>query len=236
MAISAGVLLLTMPAAGQLVTVDEGASSSLMSQALRQQSAPVASPVLTPSPMEGVSLFFVPPPEPRFFQKHDLIQIIVRETSTARSSHELETEKEFNIDGKISAWPDFNLEDLLNLQLFAGRTTDLPELRMRFGKEFEGDGEYERQDDLVARLTAEVIEVLPNGNLVLEARTSIQTDEETAIMKVTGMCRPEDVGPSNTVLSSQIHDLKVTKEHTGELKKANKKGIIARVFDVIFAW
>ena len=55
-------------------------------------------------------------------------------------------------------------------------------------------------------------------------------------MKVTGVCRPEDVSPANTVLSNQIHDLSIEKVNHGELKKASEKGIIAQVFDAIFAW
>ena len=81
-----------------------------------------------------------------------------------------------------------------------------------------------------------MIEVLPNGNLVLESRTFIKTDAEEATIKVTGVCRAEDVTAANTVLSSQIHDLVVEKVHEGELKKANEKGLLAKFFDAIFAF
>ena len=107
---------------------------------------------------------------------------------------------------------------------------------MDFNKDFEGEADYERRDDLTARLTAEVIEVLPNGHLVLEARTDIQTDDEVATMKVTGICRPDDVSLANTILSNQIHDLKIEKMHKGELRNATQKGIIAKVLDFIFAF
>ncbi|MHC4992984.1 MAG: flagellar basal body L-ring protein FlgH, partial [Planctomycetota bacterium] len=123
-----------------------------------------------------------------------------------------------------------------NLRLFWNDGDPLPAFGVEMGKEFDGEGEYERRDDLTARITAEVIEVLPNGNLVLEARTSITNDEEGAVMKVTGICRAEDVSAANTVLSNQVHDLKVEKIHSGELRKANEKGILAKVLDFIFAW
>lgn len=186
--------------------------------------------------LRSMSMFAVAPPEPRVFQVHDLVQIVVREISQTRRSHELETEKEYNLDGAITAWPHFDLSDLLQLQLQAGRSSTLPAVGLDFNKEFEGEGEYTRRDDMSDRLTAEVIEVLPNGNLVLEARSFIKTDEEESSMKVTGICRPDDVSPANTVLSSQVHDLRIVKEHTGELKQSNEKGIIAQVLDFIFAF
>ncbi|MHC4427569.1 MAG: flagellar basal body L-ring protein FlgH, partial [Planctomycetota bacterium] len=189
-----------------------------------------------PHGLRNISMFALVSPEARIYQKHDLIQIVVREASLAKSTHELTTEKDWNLKGDISAWPNFQLDELLQLIIRAGRTTDLPRLDLGVSKDFEGDGEYKRQDDLTARLTAEVMEVLPNGNLILEARTEINTDDEQSVIKVTGICRAEDVTPANTILSNQLHDLKISKEHKGELREANKKGIIAKVLDTIFAF
>jgi flagellar L-ring protein precursor FlgH len=128
------------------------------------------------------------------------------------------------------------LRHLLDLRLAAGRTTDLPQLGLSFENEFEGKGDYERRDDFTARITAEVIEVLPNGNLVLEARSQIKMDEEVSTMKVTGTCSPDAVTPANTVFSHNLHDLKIEKINTGELKKANQKGFISKILDAVFAF
>ena len=175
-------------------------------------------------------------PQPPTFQKHDLIQIVVRETSQAKSKQKLKSEKEYDLSGRISAWPDLNLRDLLDLRINAGRTTNLPELGLNFENEFNGKGDYERRDDFTARITAEVIEVLPNGNLVLEARSQIKMDEEVSTMKVTGTCSPESVSPANSVLSHNLHDLRIEKINTGELKKANQKGFISKILDAVFAF
>jgi flagellar L-ring protein precursor FlgH len=222
---AATTLATAAPALGQ--AQDEAPSSSLMARALQQGPPPAPG---------GYSLFQVEAPQQRRFHKHDLIQIIVRETSTARSKHELETEKDFRVNGKIQAWPDLQLSQLLQLQLQASANAAAPAVDLRLGKDFDGSGDYERRDDLTARLSAEVIEVLPNGNLILEARSSVRNDEEESVIKVTGICRPEDISPANTVLSSQIHDLRIAKANTGELRQATKKGLLARVFDFIWAW
>lgn len=182
------------------------------------------------------SMFAVADAKPRIFQKHDLIQVIVQESSRAESSQEVETTKESSVDGSISAWPHLSLADILQLQLKAGNTTALPAVNFDLEKEFSGEGDYKREDDFTARLTAEVIAIRPNGNLVLEARTFIKTDEEESTIKVTGECRPEDVAAANTVFSHRLHDLRVVKTHSGELRKANEKGLVAKFFDAIFAF
>ncbi|MBT8487120.1 MAG: hypothetical protein HKO59_02830 [Phycisphaerales bacterium] len=189
-----------------------------------------------PHALLDVSMFAISPPELRVFNKHDLIVIVVRESSRAESSQELETQKDYDLNGRIAAWPDLQLSDLLNLQINAGRTTGLPRVDVGLTKDFQGEGDYKREDEFTARLTAEVIDVLPNGNLILEARTRIQTDEEQSLLKVTGVCRPIDVTAVNTVLSTQLHDLAIEKVHEGELKKSSEKGIIAKILDTIFAF
>ncbi|MCH8151957.1 MAG: flagellar basal body L-ring protein FlgH [Planctomycetes bacterium] len=214
----------------------ESATSSLLATATAMVSDDNRSDAAEPHALRDVSMFAVASPESREFQKHDLIQIVVRETSRVDTRQRLDAEKEYSIDGSIPRWPALSLRDLLDLRIDPGRTGGRPELELEFNKGFSGNGRYRRQDDLTARLTAEVIEVLPNGSLVLEARTHIKTDEEESTIKVTGICRPEDVTAANTILSSQIHDLKIEKMHKGELKKANEKGIIAKVLDTIFAF
>ena len=68
------------------------------------------------------------------------------------------------------------------------------------------------------------------------AAIAVKTDKEINTIQVTGVCRPEDVSPSNSIQSDQIHDLVVRKMHEGELKKSSEKGIIAKVLEWVFAF
>ncbi len=214
-------------------------TSSLL---LRVQAPPVEDPasggpaLVQPHALRAVSMFAVAPAEARLFQEHDLIQIVVRETSTARSHHELETEKDWALRGAVQEWPDLNWDNLVEGWLQAGNPANLPGVDVRVSKDFDGDGDYRRRDDFTARLTAEVVQVLPNGNLILESRTQMKQDDEEFVLKVTGICRSDDVTAANLIQSSQLHDLKVEKINKGELKKANEKGILAKFLDAVFAF
>lgn len=232
--ILASVLPLAAPAFAQ----DEAPSNSLIARTLRERSEAMPPPgEENPHALRAASMFAVPPPRPREFVVHDLVQIIVHETSEARSSQSMDLKKNYKLKSEIADWPNFQLPDLLEFQLEpSAMAAGSPKVDIKSKRDFKGDGEYEREDDLTARLTAEVIEVLPNGNLILEARTSIRTDKETAVLKVTGICRPGDVSISNTVLSNQLHDLVIEKAHAGELRRNSEKGIIAKVLDALFAF
>lgn len=176
--------------------------------------------------LESTSLFAFSPEKPRVFKEHDLVQIIVRETTRIESFQGLETEKEYGLIAGVEAFPGLNDYDLLK---YTG-------LEAAGEKEFDGEGEYAREDNLTTRLAAEVIEILPNGNLVLEARTRIKTDDEEMYTQLTGVCRPEDITAANSILSNQIFDLQVEKLHFGQVRDAANKGILARVLDAVFAF
>lgn len=174
--------------------------------------------------------------EPPAYVKHDHIQIIVRETSTIKSKQELSTAKDWGTKGEIKDFPQLTLNDFLNGLLKASENAYPPKLDISTSREFDGTGEYKRSDDFTARVMAEVIQILPNGQLVLEARTQIVQDDEEATLLLSGVCDPLYITPSRTVQSSQLFDLRVIKQHEGELKKTNEKGFITKALEAIFAF
>ncbi len=177
----------------------------------------------------GMSLFAVRPPEPKQFQRHDLITIIVNESSTQESEQTLETSKETDASATLGA--TLSIEQLLDLRLENSSISDLELLRYAAQREFEGEGEYERTDRITDRLTATVIDVKPNGVLVLEARRFTASDEETKTFVLSGHCRTEDVTEQNTIQSNQLADLKLEVSHEGNVREAASKGPLTRFME-----
>src|SRR5690606_1674482 len=59
-------------------------------------------------------------------------------------------------------------------------------------------GSTTRGGSLNARMTAQVVDVLPNGNLLIEGRQTIIVNEEEQIIVVSGIVRPQDIAPDHT--------------------------------------
>jgi len=180
--------------------------------------------------LHSMSLFTVPMASPVQWKKNDLVHILVRETSKISSESDLEADKKYSSKGEVNALP------LDALQNFVLHQAQIGNIDFNSTRKFDGTGEYTRDDDFTARITARVVEVLPNGHLVVEARTYIETDDETSSMKLSGVCDPLSVSPAGTILSSDIFDLRIVKDHEGELRKATKKGLFAKIVDAIFAF
>ena len=174
-------------------------------------------------------------PEPRTFSRHDLVTIVIRESTETDLRATLSTEKDVSVDGEISDLPRFQLHELLNLQLRPNEFgAGKPAVGIGFNNQFDGDGSYGRRESITGRVTAEIIDIKPNGMLVLEARKQIVTDDEALDLVLTGMCRPQDVDVDNTVLSTKIHNLHLDKQHDGELRRSTRKGWLTRIIDTVF--
>ena len=196
---------------------------SLMQAQLDAQAAGAAPPEgVGPS----VSFFAVPQPEPTLIRRHDLLTVIIREESINQTSGETETEKSYEFAAALREYIDL---DLSSFRLGSKRGDQGVDGGAE--REFEGQGKTGRRDSFVARITAEVIDVKPNGTLVVRARKAIRTDDDSRTITLTGTCRTADVTVANTVLSTQLHDLRLEKTTSGPIRDATRRGLIPRIVD-----
>lgn len=172
-------------------------------------------------------------PEPREFQLNDLVEIIIAESFESEMEAEKSTEKSSELSGGIRQFPRLTLRDLLDLQLNQG-TASAVELDLGFERSHEGEGEYERSESMTGRVRARIIDIKPNGMLVLEARRTVINDGEQSVLVATGNCMPEDVSPEGTIRSNRLENLFIDKQHSGDLRDSGEKGWLTRVFDAIF--
>ena len=181
--------------------------------------------------LEQVSFTAVPVPEPKVIRKHDLLTIIVREQSEFSSEGSTEFTKEAELQALLD---EFIKLDLANWEIEGGGIGEVaPSIRMSGSRDMSGEGTVERSDDLTARITAEVLDVKPNGTLVLQARKRIKTDEEEQIFTLSGTCRAEDINADNTILSTALHDQELVKTHRGTVRNATRKGWGGKLLDAI---
>ncbi len=197
------------------------------------QPAPKVNPV---AELQGVSLIAIQPNSARQFRPHDLITIIVNQSSKMEHNQKDDLKKDYSNSAELSSFPD--LMKMLEFRLESGRTAGLdgglPSLDLSSKNKFKGDAKIDREDRITARLTAEVVEVKPNGNLLLEARTTTITDREEQTMVLSGVCRSEDVSLQNTIQSTQLSNLHLETQNRGDVKDTATKGLIPRVLETIF--
>ncbi len=177
-----------------------------------------------------ISFLAVPEPQPKVVKKHDIVTIIIREESEYSSEGTTDLKKQADLNAAITEFVRINLANKA-LQSNIGSTA--PTIAMNGSHNFKGEATVDRTDSYTQRIGAEVLDVKPNGTLVLQAMKTIQTDEEEQSVILSGVCRAEDITADDTVLSTQLHDLTVRKTHKGAVRDTTKRGWVPRLLDVL---
>ena len=145
----------------------------------------------------------------------DLVTVLIVEDQEVSNEESTDLQK---ISGLDYALTDFNLSP--------GSFDVLPSLRGDRSDSFSGTANYEKQAEFTARLTAIVVDILPNDNLVIQGRREIRVDGEVKVIEVSGIVRRFDVRQDNTILSQSVADARISYSGTGPLTKAtNRRGL-----------
>jgi flagellar L-ring protein precursor FlgH len=224
---------IVLPVTAPVVPPPEPANpSSLMSRnggSLLRASL-TAAPDPNRAAVKNVSVFAVAEPEPKTIQKHALVTIIIREESAVSSQGTSDLKRQSDIDATLEEMARLNVA---NLALEPAIGAVKPSVKASASRNFKGEATVDRTDTVVTRVTAEVVDVKPNGTLVLQARKKIKTDEEEQTLICSGICRVEDLTPDNTVLSTQLFDLEFSKMNKGQVRNTTKTGAIHKLLDFI---
>lgn len=192
-------------------------------------SAPVSQ-----QPLQQFSLFYVTAPQPKSYVKNDLITILIDEQSTSTTDADADAEKKLNFNASLEHFID--MTQLYGLRLQTSPRSPIAQVDLNANPKWKAQGSYDRADKLSAKITATIIDVKPNGVLVLEAKKTVTKDNEVTTIVLTGNVRSDDVTTSNTILSSQLADLIVSVKNDGDVREATTKGWIPRLLDTVFAF
>ncbi len=91
-----------------------------------------------------------------------------------------------------------------------------------------------RADNLSATIAVTVKTVLPNGNMVVEGSRTIGTNAEAQTITLSGVVRPADISPLNSVQSPQVADALIKYSGKGPVSEIQHDGLISRIFRYLF--
>ena len=166
------------------------------------------------------------------FKAHDIVSIVVSLSAQASTDEQTDLKKS-NADQLL-------IKQYLKLQPdgfgvnLKGEKPDNLGLNWTGSRKSQGDGQADREDFLRTRLAAEIVDIKPNGNLVIEARQVFTKQREKTTITLTGVVRPQDVGADNVVFSYNVADADIRYESSGPVTDANKRGWLSRALDKIW--
>jgi flagellar L-ring protein FlgH len=158
----------------------------------------------------------------------DLLTIIIEEESETSRDASTSSSKSTSMSGSASAG-----HPRLDSRSTAWTNAVVPAYALDTGNSYEGGGQTRSSESLSSRLTATVMDVLPNGNLLIEGRRSTTIDRDRVTMVLSGVVRPKDVDSANIVMSSSIADASIRYESAGPLAREQRRGLLTRILNFI---
>ena len=167
----------------------------------------------------GNSYYSDPFRDPKARYVNDMVTILVMETTQAVASADATNSRSTSMSAGFDSFfgAEKQIKELPNLVSGKGSSN------------FEGKGSTSRATTLETTLTARVIDVLPNGYLVVEGMREIRVNNENQSVYLTGIVRPEDINLNNTVLSSSVAQMSVRVQGRGVVSQPIKPGWLYRI-------
>lgn len=161
----------------------------------------------------------------------DVVTITISETASASKEATTTTDRTSSMSAGIP-----NLFGIENSTWLANNPNiDIANLvQANFANNFSGSGTTVRKEDLVASLTAQVVDVYPNGNLKIRGGKEVQVNNEIQVIYMTGIIRPVDIMANNTVDSKHVLNAKISYTGKGALSDKQKPGWLLRTLDNIW--
>ena len=148
----------------------------------------------------------------------DILTIVISESTTISDTRSSSNSK----SGKNSLDAGVGIFDFIKAASIGGSDS------------FKADGSAASKNTTRGNVTVTVVDVQPNGNLVLEGTQSIWNNKNEHKITFKGICRPEDVTASNTISSTKIASATVRFDGKGPLNAKQRQGILTQVFNFLF--
>jgi flagellar L-ring protein FlgH len=160
----------------------------------------------------------------------DVLTVTVVEEAKAKKTASTSTKRSSSTDANVNAL----------LGLVSSVTAANPDMGTTLGvgagtdNSFDGEGSTLREGTLETTLTVRVMQVLPNGHLVISGTRTLKVNNEVQVLAMRGVVDPRDIAVDNSVLSTKVADAQIEFFGQGVIGDKQHPGWLQRGMDWIW--
>jgi flagellar L-ring protein precursor FlgH len=165
--------------------------------------------------------------DPKAYRLHDVVSIVVSESLAASTDGQVKNARASNANSSITGLfgalkASNNLQNLLGMTASSG---------------LSAQGQSTTNSSLTTTFGGEVVDVLPNGTLVVQATRQLTFSQQTQLIKLRGLVRPEDVTNQNQVLSTDMTDLELEVTGKGIVSDSTyRQNVVVRLLEKLLVF
>ena len=170
---------------------------------------------------------YIPPAQTRRIRIHDIVSIRVDESANSLLLGNATSRKTTTYDTVVRDWVRLSGLDTLKP---SPQSDGDPRAQINQNEVYRGDSTLRTSESISFNIASQVVDILPNGLIVLEGHTTITLNDNSMEVSLIGTCRSEDIAPDNTVLSRNLVNKHIKKREDGHVRDGYSRGWLTRLF------
>lgn len=157
------------------------------------------------------------------------VKLVEKTEGSKEANSEIKKTQDLSISNPaiLGSTPQFNVPGIVPL---ASNTNNTLATTLGSTSSFKGEGDADQSNELSGSVTVTVVEVLPNGYLVVRGEKRIGINQGNEYVKLSGIVRPSDIDSTNTVESTKIGDATILYVGDGAVADSSVMGWLAKFF------
>jgi flagellar L-ring protein precursor FlgH len=158
----------------------------------------------------------------------DIVTILVQENNTSSKENSTQTSKSSSVNASIDTFLYSP-----GASSFLTKGGQMPAMKFGGSQSFDGGGKINNSEKITARIAVRVVDILPNGNMLIEGRreTTVSGEKQEVILR--GAVRSEDVAANNTVFSYNVADASIKFIGKGTISDNQRKGWLHKIWEKV---
>lgn len=153
----------------------------------------------------------------------DLLTVVISESTTTNDREQRALDKNQNTTGTASGSTSSGSSGSFS---FANA----------FRRTFAGNAQLTSARTFTDRMAVTVVDIMPNGNLVIEGYRSRVVAGEERVLRLTGVVRPADIGTGNAILSTAVANFRISYLGRGPESRTVNQNYLGRIGNLLWPW
>lgn len=146
------------------------------------------------------------------FRRGDIVTVLIQESQSVNNAEASDLSRGTNLNYRLNVF-----------DLKPSAFDPLPKVAADSSDSMSGSANYQKKGAFEARLASVVVDVLPNGNMIVNGRREIRVDRETKLIEFSGIVRRYDISQENTVQSELVANAEIRYRGQGPLTDSTER-------------
>ncbi len=189
-----------------------GQSSSLFHRDLPSNGHPLT--------LEDTSFYYQKAEPVRVLKLNDIVRVVVVESAQTNSEGNISRRKQYQLNAQLQEWVKFHNGDLVTNPAFDGD----PTINGTLQGQGRAQSNLQTKEGIQFKIAARVVDIRPNGHLVIEAHSIVKNNDEVWEQGLSGVVSPDKVNPKGEVISDDVAELMINKTEKGQVRDGYRRG------------